>query len=363
MPIPMRIAKYPPIGGNGMDLHQALPPSLPPPPPAPPNPDKIPMNVYLVTISVPVSAMLTGKWTAMISTEGMGDILWQYDWGPLQVHFAAGPAMMTPSMATLVLGSSVKYFLPSFSVVEKAAGGPAAAGSSVPVAVCTPAGNIPTEDCQDSSGIGFNLPSSICIQAVSQRWVGFGFLDGFAGVLGVVADSVSNAARSKFAKTVIPDSALGSGLAGSLFRGLLRSGAKRGLSVLASLGSWGPADLVAGGASLTAGEFAGGPYAVAAGASSLINGAANWVGEEGAPNDKLPPEYANKSTANAGTSNAGSPQGTPPGTGTASGSSHQGSAPASPPGPAGQSTSDSPQTAGDGDTSPDAGAPGGTAEP
>jgi hypothetical protein len=203
----MRIGKYLPMFGIGADVHMALPPSMPPPPPSPPNPAPIPYNRWVVLITNTASAAVFGKWSlASVQTEGMGNILWQYDWGMGQFHQAIGPALITPSIPLCTLFSSIKYFLPSFSVKEKIDGGALAniGGGDAPVAICTPAYFVTTQDCQDIGGVGFAMPSSICFQIPSTRWVGFNGGDFAAGMIGMAGDALAGAILGKFGGKLIP---------------------------------------------------------------------------------------------------------------------------------------------------------------
>jgi hypothetical protein len=199
----MRIAKYPPLFGIGLDWHGQMAPTLLPPPPPAVGP-LVPTNKWVVLIGIPVSAAyLTGKWSlGSASTEGMGAILWQHDWGPLQPHLPLAAPKLTPSLALLLLTSSHKYFLPSFSVQEKIDGAllAKAAGGGSPVAVSTPAFLICVEECADiGCSKSFNLPvPAICFQQVSTRWVGFNGGDFWAGVIGVITDALSALILSHF---------------------------------------------------------------------------------------------------------------------------------------------------------------------
>jgi hypothetical protein len=213
----MRISKYPPMFGIGADSHLAIPPSMPPPPPAPPNPAPIPSNRYLVMINNGAAAAIFGKWTlASVATEGMGDVLWQYDWGPGQFHQAIGPALVTPSMLLLLATSSIKYWVPSFAVQEACDGGALAAGSSAPVAVSYPAFLIPTQDCQDINGLAFVAPTSVCFQQVSTRWVGFSWGDLAAGLIGMAGDAAMAAMVSHFGGKLFPSTRFDDQLFGAL---------------------------------------------------------------------------------------------------------------------------------------------------
>lgn len=199
----MRIAKYPPIAGVGVDMHGKMPPLyLPPVPPLPPSPAPVPKSPWAVIIAAPVGAKITGKWSLdSVATEGLGDILWGYDWGILQVHIPILPPYLTPSIALLLTSSSVKYWLPSFMVQEKVDGAALAkaAGGGCAVAISTPAFLIPTQDCQDSNClVSFVAPTSICFQHISVRWVGFNAGDFIAGLIGMVGDGLSAAILSYF---------------------------------------------------------------------------------------------------------------------------------------------------------------------
>jgi hypothetical protein len=215
----MRISKYVPLFGIGADSHVALPPSIPPPPPAIPNPSPIPMNRFLVTIVVTATAEVTGKYALQsVMTEGQGAILWQYDWGPGQLHIAIGPAFLTPSMALLPLGSATKYFLPSFAVEEQVDGGALAslAGGRAPVAVSWPVYCITTNQCQDIGGLGFMAPTSVCFQNVSTRWVGFNWGDLAAGLIVAAGDAAASLILSHFGGRILPNSIVDDVILGGL---------------------------------------------------------------------------------------------------------------------------------------------------
>lgn len=226
----MRISKYYPISGIGTDTHEAMSPSLPPPPPSPPNPVYIPSNLYIVINNCALGSVY-GKWSMVsVQTEGMGDVLWQYDWGPLQGHVATTPAVLTPTQALLLINSSTKYFLPSFSVKEKVEGGALQSiGGEDPVAVSTPAFLIPAQNCQDVAGVGFVLPTALCFQLVSTRWVAFTFGDYAAGLIGMAGDAVSAAAGSAFGSMFPGD--FGESFMGKLTTSLIGQGIKVGTAV------------------------------------------------------------------------------------------------------------------------------------
>ena len=112
-----RISKFLPITGLSLDVHKAEPPIVPPPaPPLPP----IPMHPWVVPAGNHASGQfLTGKWSQVsVQTEGMGDIIHTYDWGPGQPHIPFPPILASPSLLVLLLTSSKKYFLPAFSVQD-----------------------------------------------------------------------------------------------------------------------------------------------------------------------------------------------------------------------------------------------------
>jgi hypothetical protein len=143
--------------------------------------------------------MVTGKWSEMsVSTEGMATILWQYDWGPLQPHkIIPMPVIKTPSTLLNFVGSSAKYYLPSFSVKQPQDG--ALSGGATPVAVCFPAYCIVMQTCADIATKSFYQPlPGICFQAMTTRWVGFSVGDAIAGLIGVVGDSLAALVLSHF---------------------------------------------------------------------------------------------------------------------------------------------------------------------
>lgn len=203
----MRISKYTPIRGVGIDMHGKLPGYLPPTPPLPPSP-LVPRSPWLVLIAAPWASALTGKWSMdFVQTEGKGDILWGYDWGMGQVHIPVTPHVLTPSIPVLLLGSTTKYFLPSFAVREKIDGGLLAGSGEGPVAVSFPGGSIFTQQCHDNAcALSFCFPSSVCFQDFSARWVGFCLGDFSAGFVGMLADAASAAILSRYGGKLIPGS-------------------------------------------------------------------------------------------------------------------------------------------------------------
>jgi hypothetical protein len=151
----------------------------------------IPVYMWIVAISSQIGGFaLTGKWSwHKVTVEGVGNILWGHDWGMLQPHIPVPPVVASPSIATCLVGSSTKYWLPSFSVREPMDG--SAPGGDTPMAVSTPAFMVPTQNCQDISGWPFVLPSTISFQNVSTKNVGFTLADLGAGAIGMAGDSVT----------------------------------------------------------------------------------------------------------------------------------------------------------------------------
>jgi hypothetical protein len=210
-----RIGKFPPIQGIAYDFHSVTPPSVPPPPPAPPNPAPIPSAPWIHQIGVPLSGIFyTGKYTsARVATEGLGDLIWQHDWGPLQPHYPLPPILATPGMIALPLASQAKFFLPAFSVKEPVEG--AVAGDASPVAICLPIFMMQVQTCQDIGGWGFVAPMGISFEAVSVRWVGFTLGDLLAGLIGMAGDALSNLCLSGFGNLIGLPSNLMGGIAGA----------------------------------------------------------------------------------------------------------------------------------------------------
>lgn len=195
-----RISKFPPITGHGKDFHGVLPPSVPPPPPAPPNPAPIPSAPWEAFLVNHASAAMFGKFTlGNVATEGMGDILAGYDWGMGQVHFPMPPVLASPSIMLCTVGSSHKYWMPSYAVQEKPAGGALFMGSGAgAVAISTTAFLISLQDCIDVGGAGIGLvaPLGVGYQVPSTRWVGFNWSDLGAGVISMAGDALSAAVSS-----------------------------------------------------------------------------------------------------------------------------------------------------------------------
>jgi len=204
-----RISKFMPLGGVSFDVHPAEPPIVPPP--APPLP-KIPAHGWFAVIGVPASGFfLTGKWSQVsVQTEGMGDILHTYDWGPGQLHVPLPPVVLSPSLAILLITSSTKYWLPAFSVQEQQDG--VFPGGAKPIAVSTPAFLIPTQNCQ----LGLPSVAGVCFQLVSTRWCAFTIGDLIAGVIGLVVDAVVGAITNKAGNMIPGGSALGGAVANAV---------------------------------------------------------------------------------------------------------------------------------------------------
>jgi len=230
-----RISKFMPITGLSLDLHPVEPPSIPPPPPAPPNPAKIPMFWWIAVAGNPASGhFLTGKWSlASVQTEGMGDIIHTYDWGPGQAHIPFPPIVASPSLFLLLLTSSTKYWLPAFSVQEKQDG--VFPGGAKPIAVSTPAYFICTQNCATP------IPSlaGVCFQLVSTRWCAFTVGDLLAGAIGVVVDAVVGVITNK-AGPMISDSSVGRQVANALLGHALNA-------AVGAMDAYGPQNTLPGG--------------------------------------------------------------------------------------------------------------------
>ncbi|MBZ5592580.1 MAG: hypothetical protein LAP39_10120 [Acidobacteriia bacterium] len=354
----MRISKYVPIFGIGVDTHNAIPPNWVALPPAPPVPSPFPANRWLVTCICQPTAMLTGKWTLpRTATEGMGDILWQYDWGPLQLHWPIGPVFLSPAgTIVLTLGSSIKYWVPSFAVQEGLDGGSIAMMSpgKVAVACSYPVFLIPTQDCQDIGGAAFVAPTSISFQMVSTRWVGFNWGDLCAGLLGMAGDALLAFAVSKLGGRLLPgtlaDNQLLGGLAGNamnVLAGLLGGTAGQG-PFLGGLGLGVGGGVIAGFGAGAAGSAIGGIGLAVAG-SWLLQQAATNVGGPPRPSDTgdtaTPPPAVPPPSTTAATApppqGSGMDAGAPSGTG-----GGQSGSPSGPPPPPPASTSSSSSSSG-----------------
>jgi hypothetical protein len=338
----MRISKWPPLFGVGLDAHGKLPGAVPPAPaPAP-----LPTSPWAVIIGVhALDQILTGKWSLQSNlTEGMGDVLWGNDWGPGQVHVPITPHYVTPSLITTLLGSTTKYWLPSFAVKEKCDG--AITGSETPVAVSLPCYMILTQQCHDHAcAVSFVAPSSLSFQQVSTRWVGFCGGDFLAGLIGMAGDAIGAAIVSKFGGKLIPgnwDNQLMGGLA-STFMGF-------GSGLVGMIPTeWKIATGMAG---------VGIAHAFGAtGALALLGPLAGWAGGE------LGTAAGNRWGSREGDTGVGEPPPPPPpppsaGTGGAGGTSGSGGAGGADAGP----SSSAPPSAGDSgpSTSPDAPADGPT---
>jgi hypothetical protein len=176
---------------------------------------------------------LTGKWSQVsVMTEGMGDIIHTYDWGPGQPHVPLPPILASPSLGLLPLTSSTKYWLPAFSVQEQQDG--VFSGGAKPIAVSTPAFIVPTQNCQ------IIVPSllGICAQLVSARWCAFTIGDLIAGAIGVAMDAVVSAIGNK-AGNMVP----GDAVSRQIINALLGQAINASVS---AMDSWGGDDAPAG---------------------------------------------------------------------------------------------------------------------
>lgn len=217
-----RISKFPPIGFVGQDLHCIVPPSVPPPPPAPPNPAPIPSAPWTALSTNPASALIFGKFTlANVSTEGMGDILMGHDWGMGQMHLPKPPILVTPAIALCTVGSSHKYWMPSYAVQQTPKGGAialaGASGSAVAITTC--AYVISLQDCIDVGGgpCGLVAPLGAGFQVPSTRWVGFNLGDLAAGLISMAGDALGAAVGSSLGNAMTSGmSTAGSAVVGAM---------------------------------------------------------------------------------------------------------------------------------------------------
>lgn len=192
MGIAMRITKFPPIAGMGLDPHTVKPGSLPTVPPAVANPSPLPLYPWIVTMNNHAPALIFGKFTVTHSvTEGLGDILAGHDWGIMQAHIPT-PPVVTPQMPIVTMGSSHKYYLPSYAVQETPQGGALALAGATgsAVAITLPTFQISLQDCIEM----FVAPIGIGYQVPSTRWVGFGLSDILAGAVSMAGDGLGAAA-------------------------------------------------------------------------------------------------------------------------------------------------------------------------
>jgi len=192
-------------------------PSQPPVPPSPVNPVPIPVYGWIATIGNPAAGFaITGKWSwYRVTTEGIGNILAGHDWGMGQPHVPIPPVTATPSIAIRTLSSSTKYWLPSTPNQDPQDG--STRGKAGSVAISFPAYCIPTQNCQDISGVGFVAPTSICFQLMSTREVGFTWGDVLNGVINMACDAAAAIISSKLGTP--------SGSAGAALRGALAGAA------------------------------------------------------------------------------------------------------------------------------------------
>lgn len=189
--VAMRIAKFPALSGVGLDPHTVPPGSLPPVPPALVNPAPMPFYPWIVSMSNQGPPLIFGKFTLTGTiTEYFTDMLAGHDWGMGQTHIPA-PPVVSPAMPLVTMGSSHKYFMPSYAVKETPQGGALAmAGASgSAVAIVDPGFMMVLQDCIQSFvaplGMGFNAPTV--------RWIGFGVFDLAAGAISMIGDGLGAA--------------------------------------------------------------------------------------------------------------------------------------------------------------------------
>jgi hypothetical protein len=188
--------KHPITWAFEISCHQVLVPQVPPIPPMPPSGTPKPAWPHAVPHHIPPGEMVWGKWTDASSVaQNMGVCLWQHDWGLGQVHITVP---VSPALALILLGSTLKLQLPSSSQKLKATGGAVAKGDDVPPAPAFPCGVIVAQGCHDISGKGFTLPTAVHISPVCTVFLDVKTGDIWAGVCATAADALNNLAASYF---------------------------------------------------------------------------------------------------------------------------------------------------------------------
>jgi hypothetical protein len=328
----MRIAKYKPFGGVGCDGHGKLPPTLTPPVPPAVGPP-VPTGAWVHLIVNPFPGWyLTGKYTMeSVQTEGMGHVLWQYDWGPLQPHIPITPPYLTPSLALVLLSSSAKYWLPSFKLQNRVDGASMAtisakansSNASSPVAINLCPFLTTLETCWDkSSAVSFNLPTGVCFHSPNTHWIDFNGCDFAAGLIGLLTDALSAACLSFLGGKILK------GFWDNMIFGALANSALGFLVSLSpvAIGFGGGGVVFDGGiVAVAAGSTVGGCVAIGAGGAAMINffgnNIANEVGQSGQP----PAPASGNQTAPSSASGGSAPQSSSPQSGASSSSPNQSS--------------------------------------
>ncbi|HCR49446.1 MAG TPA: hypothetical protein PLL64_05065 [Rhodothermales bacterium] len=188
--------KHPHLGSFASDSHEATLLS----PPAPPM--KAPAYAWLaISAGAPVGELLTGKYTILNVHTGLcfSDTLYGHDKGPFIPHIALWPIPPIETITTTI-GSSTKYFMPSFAIQEKATMGALNIGQSAPIAVSFPVGFMLVQQCQDIGGVGLVAPTGIVLCIPATRLVGFTWGDFFAGAIGMIGDLLAAAIGSLIGK-------------------------------------------------------------------------------------------------------------------------------------------------------------------
>ncbi|QNP49158.1 hypothetical protein [Diaphorobacter aerolatus] len=207
MSFSMRVAKFPPLPGFGLDMHKIGPGSVVPPLPVPP----VPTAPWLALLVHYPSLCLSGKFTTQTLTDGMLDTITGNDWGTMQPHIPI-PPILASNIVPVMIGASHKHFLPAYSVMETANGGllVAAQAPDDPIAVCTPVCMIALQHCSDPvslpCGIQFHLPTT--------RWVGMSLCDLLAAAISMVGDNLTDKMSDRMYGKLIPET-LGGAIIGA----------------------------------------------------------------------------------------------------------------------------------------------------
>lgn len=189
--------KHPHLGSFASDTHEA---TLLSPPPVPPL--KAPAYAWLaISVGAPIGELLTGKHTTLSVHTGLyfSDTLYGHDKGPFIPHIALWSIPPIETI-TATIGSSTKYFMPSFGIQEKATMGALNIGQSAPIAVSLPVGFMQVQQCQDIGGVGLVAPTGVVLCIPATRLVGFTWSDFFAGAIGMIGDLLAAAIGSLIGK-------------------------------------------------------------------------------------------------------------------------------------------------------------------
>ncbi len=210
--MPWIVVKHPIIWAFSTDGHQVQG-GVPPLPTAPIFPAG-------VVHHIPGPHYVFGKWTDQgIVAEGMGECLWQHDWGLGQLHIGWPGA----HLGIIPLGSCLKLQLPASTNPERATGGAIHGGSRAPVAAATSVGYILCQSCWDKSGFPFVLPTGHHISSPSTVVVDVKLGDIFAAVFAIAADALATMAGGKFGSRFGGAGSAGASIASALLGAAVRT--------------------------------------------------------------------------------------------------------------------------------------------